>query len=84
MMEAFSAMCEVHKRIDRLRAAETFSLKPRDAQTCREFLAHLEQHRWSGPELNEFEVGLALEIDMFFYGIIDHLPPAVAEEILAQ
>ena len=74
MMEAFSGMREVHKRIDLLRAALTLSLDPRADQTCREFLARLEQHRWSGSELNAFEVGLALEIDIFFYGLKDVLP----------
>lgn len=69
MMEAFSAMREVHKRIDLLRAAETLSLEPRDDKKRRELLDYLEQHRWSGPELNEFEVGLALEIDIFFHEI---------------
>jgi hypothetical protein len=69
MMEAFSAMREVHKRIDLLRAADVLSLEPRDDQKRREFLDYLEQHRWSGPELNEFEFGLALEIDLFFHGI---------------
>ncbi|MDV7143720.1 hypothetical protein R3X27_13620 [Tropicimonas sp. TH_r6] len=76
MMEAFSAMCEVHKRIDLLRAAGTVSLEPRDEQTRRDFLAHLEQHPWNGPDLNEFEVGLALEIDIFIHGISEHLPAA--------
>jgi len=80
MMEAFSGMCEVHKRIDLLRAAETLSLEPRDAQTCQDFLARLEQYRWSGPELNEFEVGLGLEIDIFFHGIKNDLPPAFTDE----
>ena len=74
MMEAFSAMREVHKRIDLLRAALSLSLDPRADQTCREFLARLEQHRWSGRELNEFEVGLALEIDIFVYSLKDVLP----------
>ncbi len=74
MMEAFSAMREVHKRIDKLRAARALTLDPRADQTCREFLARLEQQRWSGPELNAFEVGLALEIDIFFYGLQDVLP----------
>lgn len=69
MMEAFSAMREVHKRIDLLRAAETLSLEPSDDKKRRDFLDYLEQHRWSGPELNEFEVGLALEIDIFFHEI---------------
>lgn len=78
MREAFSAMCEVHKRIDLLRAAEVLSLEPRDEQKRRGFLDHLEQHRWSAPELNDFEVGLALEIDLFFHGIAEYLaaPPA--------
>ncbi|MDK3017329.1 6,7-dimethyl-8-ribityllumazine synthase [Pseudodonghicola flavimaris] len=74
MMEAFSGMREVHKRIDLLRAAETLPLEPRDEQARQGFLARLEQKRWSGPELNDFEVGLALEIDLFFHGIRDHLP----------
>ncbi len=69
MMEAFSAMCEVHKRIDYLRAAETLPLEAQDDQTRQNYLDHLEQHRWSGPELNEFEFGLALEIDIFLHGI---------------
>jgi len=73
MMEAFSAMREVHKRIDLLRAAEALSLAPRDDEKRRDFLDHLEQHRWSAPELNEFEVGLALEIDIFFHGISKYL-----------
>jgi hypothetical protein len=69
MMEAFSGMREVHKRIDLLRAAETLPLDQRDEQTRVGLLAHLEQKRWSGSELNEFEVGMALEIDIFFHGI---------------
>ena len=73
MMEAFSAMREVHKRIDLLRAAEALPLEPRDDQKRRDFLDYLEQHRWSGPELNEFEVGLALDIDIFFHGIGKYL-----------
>ena len=78
MTEAFSAMCEVHKRIDLLRAAETLALEPRDEQTRRRFLSRLEQHRWSGPELNEFEVGLALEIDIFFQAISEQLQESVS------
>ena len=74
MMEAFSAMREVHKRIDLLRAALSLSLEPHADRACREFLARLEEHRWSGPELNAFEVGLALEIDIFFYSLQDVLP----------
>lgn len=74
MIEAFSGMREVHKRIDLLRAAETLPLEPRDERTRRDFLARLEEHRWSGPELNDFEVGLALEIDLFFHGIRKYLP----------
>ena len=69
MMEAFSAMREVHKRIDLLRAAGALPLEPRDEQKRRDFLDDLEQHRWTGPELSEFDVGLALEIDIFFHGI---------------
>ncbi|WP_068111955.1 hypothetical protein [Tropicimonas marinistellae] len=80
MMEAFSGMREVHKRIDLLRAAETLPLEPRDEQTRRDFLARLEQHRWSGPELNDFEVGLALEIDLFFHGIRTSLPASFLAE----
>lgn len=80
MMEAFSAMREVHKRIDMLRAAGTVSLDPRDEQTRQGFLARLEQHRWSGTELNDFEVELALEIDIFFHGIRDRLPAAFFDE----
>lgn len=69
MIEAFAAMREVHIRIDMLRAAETLPLEPREHQTRRDFLARLEQHHWSGAELNDFEVGLALEIDIFFHAI---------------
>lgn len=75
MMEAFSGMREVHKRIDLLRAAEALPLDGRDDQTRRDYLARLEQHRWSGAELNEFEVGLALEIDLFFHGLRKYMPP---------
>ncbi|NDV50095.1 hypothetical protein [Salipiger sp. PrR003] len=74
MMEAFAGMREVHKRIDMLRAAETFPLSPREHQTRREFLDRLEQHHWSGAELNDFEVGLGLEIDIFFHGIRKYAP----------
>ena len=74
MIEAFSAMREVHKRIDMLRAVEDAPLEPQDAQARRDFLARLEQHRWSGTELNAFEMGLALEIDIFFHRIREHLP----------
>jgi hypothetical protein len=73
MMEAFSAMREVHKRIDFLRAAATRPLKPHDEQARQDFLARLEQARWSGPELNDFEVGLALEIDIFFHTIREYV-----------
>jgi hypothetical protein len=69
MMEAFSAMREVHKRIDLLRAAGALPLAERDEQKRQDFLDNLEQHRWTGPELSEFDVGLALEIDIFFHGI---------------
>ncbi len=74
MMEAFSAMREVHKRIDLLRAAEALPLDARDDQTRREFLAQLEMRSWSGPALNEFETGMALEIDIFFHGLRRYLP----------
>ncbi|MBY6089342.1 hypothetical protein [Maritimibacter alkaliphilus] len=69
MMEAFSGMREVHKRIDLLRAAEALPLSKQHDQTRREYLARLEQYTWSGQELNDFEVGLALEIDLFFHGL---------------
>ena len=74
MMEAFSGMREVHKRIDLLRAAETLPLEPADEQTRRDYLARLEQFHWSGPELNDFEVGMALEIDIFFHGLRRYVP----------
>lgn len=73
MMEAFSAMREVHKRIDLLRAAGTLPLTPQDEQKRRDFLDDLELRRWSGPELNQFEVGMALEIDIFIHGIGKYL-----------
>ncbi|WP_118133535.1 hypothetical protein [Oceanicella sp. SM1341] len=74
MMEAFSGMREVHRRIELLRAAEALPLRPQDEQTRRAFLDRLEQQRWSVPELNDFEVSLALEIDLFFVGLGDYLP----------
>ncbi|WP_172330048.1 hypothetical protein [Mangrovicoccus sp. HB161399] len=74
MMEAFSGMREVHKRIDLLRAAEVLPLEPHDDRTRLDFLGRLERHRWSGQELNDFEVGLALEIDIFFHGIRKYVP----------
>ncbi len=74
MMEAFSGMREVHKRIDLLRAAETLPLSDRDEQSRRGYLERLENKRWSGTELNDFEVDLALGIDLFFHGIRDYLP----------
>lgn len=80
MMEAFSDMREVHKRIDLLRAAETLSLEPHDEEIRRGFLERLEQ-RWSGPELNEFEAGLGLEIDIFFHGIRKYLPASLFTEL---
>lgn len=74
MMEAFAGMREVHKRIDLLRAFEVLPLDKRDDQTRRDFLNRLEQHRWSGRELNEFEAGLALEIDIFFHSLRKYVP----------
>ncbi|GAA4221013.1 hypothetical protein GGQ68_000328 [Sagittula marina] len=74
MMEAFSGMREVHKRIDLLRAAGTAALPAQDEATRQALLDRLEQTTWSGPELNAFEVGLALEIDIFVYAIQEHLP----------
>ena len=77
MMEAFSAMREVHKRIDLLRAAEALSLAPDEELKRRDFLDHLETHRWTAPELNEFEFGMALEIDIFCHGMDKHLADLV-------
>lgn len=74
MMEAFSGMREVHKRIDLLRAAEALPLSKQDDQTRRDYLSRLERHRWSGAELNAFEVGLALEIDIYFHGLRKYVP----------
>ncbi|GGB01667.1 hypothetical protein [Allosediminivita pacifica] len=79
MMEAFSGMREVHKRIDLLRAAGDLPLDAGDDRVRRDFLARLEQHRWSGAELNDFEVGLALEIDIFFHGIRKYVPVELPE-----
>lgn len=81
MMEAFSGMCEVHKRIDLLRAVETQLQNSQDLQTCQNFRASLEERRWSGPELNEFEVELGLEIDIFIHGIKEDLPEELRREI---
>ncbi len=80
MIEAFAAMREVHKRIDLLRAAGAFDLDPRDDQTRRSLLAQLETRHWGGPELNDFEVGLALEVDLFAHAIRDRLPEDFFEE----
>ena len=79
MMEAFAGMREVHKRIDLLRAAGDLPLDAGDDRVRRDFLARLEQHRWSGAELNDFEVGLALEIDIFFHGIRKYVPVELPE-----
>jgi len=57
-----------------LRAAETLSLNPQDEQVRLGYLNRLEKHRWSGSELNDFEVNLALEIDIFFHGLKGYLP----------
>jgi hypothetical protein len=74
MAEAFAGMREVHKRIDLLRAAETLSLNAQDEEKRLGYLLRLEDHRWSGSELNDFEVSLALEIDIFFHGLKGYLP----------
>ena len=68
MMEAFAAMREVHKRIDLLRVLAGLELSPETEATRRAFLDRLEAPGWSGEALNEFEAGLALEIDIFAYG----------------
>ncbi|SCM66305.1 hypothetical protein [Donghicola eburneus] len=81
MMEAFHGMREVHKRIDILRAAETLPLDKNDEQIRLGYLARLEETRWSGSELNEFEMTLALEIDIFFHSIRKYMPPSFAAEI---
>lgn len=78
MIEAFAGMREVHKRIDLMRAAATLPLSVDDMQICQSFLTQLEDHRWTGPELNEFEMELALEIDIFFHGIRHLLPEEFA------
>ncbi|TMV47469.1 hypothetical protein FGG78_40695, partial [Thioclava sp. BHET1] len=44
-------------------------LSPQDDATRRGFLDRLEQHRWTGTELDEFEVGLALDMDIFLHGL---------------
>ncbi len=69
MMEAFSGMREVHIRIDLLREAAHPPLAPQLEATRRAFLDRLEQNRWNSNELNAFEVGLALEIDIFLHQI---------------
>lgn len=74
MIEAFSGMREVHKRIDLLRAAESLPLTRQDDQTRREYLAQLEEVHWSGSRLNDFEVGTALEIDIFFHSLRKYVP----------
>lgn len=78
MMEAFSAMREVHKRIDLLRAAGVLLLDLDEDQKRQDFLNHLEQHRWTAPELNEFEFGLAIEIDIFAHGMEEQLAAFVS------
>ncbi|MDE4209402.1 hypothetical protein PXK30_11905 [Phaeobacter gallaeciensis] len=79
MMEAFHGMCEVHKRIDLLRAAGTLPLKPQDEQIRCNFLDRLEDDHWSGPDLHDFEVGLALEIDIFMHGVQREFPTFLPE-----
>ncbi len=74
MIEAFAGMREVHKRIDLLRAAETLPLDKSDDQTRREYLAQMEEVHWSGQRLNDFEVGMALEIDIFVHGLRKYVP----------
>ncbi|SLN69469.1 hypothetical protein AQS8620_03281 [Aquimixticola soesokkakensis] len=74
MMEAFSAMREVHKRIDLLRAAQMLPLAPQDEHARAGFLARLEDQRWEGQDLAEFDVGLGLEIDLYFHTIRDLWP----------
>jgi hypothetical protein len=81
MMEAFSAMREVHKRIDLLRAAETFELKPDDERMRTQFLEQLEYRRWCQDELAAFHSGLALDIDIFILTLKTYLPAALADEI---
>lgn len=78
MMEAFSAMCEVHKRIDLLRAAGTCDLSPAEEAMRLDFLDQLENHKWSGEDLSDFEVGLALEVDIFAHGIKDRMDAMLA------
>lgn len=83
MMEAFAAMREVHKRIDRLRAAHDFVLAPEDDQTRTQLLAQLENKQWDEGELNEFHTGLALDVDMFMFKLKEYFPASLADEFLA-
>lgn len=83
MMEAFAAMREVHKRIDRLRAAQDFVLDPEDDQTRAQLLAQLENKQWDEDELNKFHTGLALDVDMFMFKLKEYFPASLADEFLA-
>lgn len=80
MMEAFSAMTEMHKRIDLLRAAGTCDLAPAHEEMRLDLLRQLEDHQWTADELHDFEVGLALEVDIFVHTIRPNLPDSFFEE----
>ena len=82
-MEAFASMREVHKRIDLLRAAETFVLGQDDQKIRTQLLAQLERQQWDEDALSEFHTGLALDVDIFMFRLKDHLPASLADEFLA-
>ncbi|WP_300556604.1 hypothetical protein [Maricaulis sp.] len=73
MMEAFAAMREVHKRLDLLRAAQTLPLSPEHEDLRQDYLARLETGPWDGAALNEFDAGLALEIDILLHRVAEYV-----------
>lgn len=83
MIEAFAAMREVHKRIDRLRAAHDLALDPQDQQTRTQLLAQLENKQWDEKALKEFCTEQALDVDMFMFKLKEYFPASLADEFLA-
>lgn len=80
MMEAFSDMREVHKRIRFLRDAEALPLDPENEQIRRDLLNRLEQPRWTVPQLTEFTTDMALEVDIFSHQIKAYLPASFSPD----
>ena len=83
MIEAFAAMREVHKRIDFLRAAHNFVRDAEDDQRRGQLLDQLENEKWDEEALNQFQAGLALDVDMFMYQVKECFPSSLVEELFA-